>query len=101
MSSLSRLAAVLPQAEARNRSQSLLRASIPALGIGLVVAVFVIYYGLTRDHFFGDSYTYLAAGERLNASHPLYALSPGDRQVAILPPFWTAPLVSPPFIAVL
>lgn len=47
-----------------------------------------------------DTYTYIAAGERLNAGHPLYALSPGDRPVQLYPPFWTVPLLSPPFIAV-
>jgi hypothetical protein len=49
----------------------------------------------------GDPWNYLAAGERLNAGHPLYAISPGDRPVALLPPFWSVPLLSPPFIAVL
>jgi hypothetical protein len=78
-----------------------LRAAALALGIGLFIAVFAVYYVQPHDHFFGDSYVYLAAGERLNAGHPLYALSPGDRLVSILPPFWTTPLVSPPFIAVL
>ncbi|HEY7736733.1 MAG TPA: glycosyltransferase family 87 protein [Candidatus Limnocylindrales bacterium] len=47
-----------------------------------------------------DVYTYLAAGERLNAGHELYALSPGDRPVLIKPPEWTVPLLSPPLIAV-
>lgn len=48
-----------------------------------------------------DALTYLAAGERLNAGHQLYALVPGDRWVWINPPFWTVPLLSPPPIAVL
>lgn len=48
----------------------------------------------------GDAYVYLAAGERLNAGHELYALQPGDRYVWINPPFWTVPLLSPPLIAV-
>src|SRR5205823_2342351 len=30
-----------------------------------------------------DSSTYYAAGQRLNAGHPLYALSPGDREVPL------------------
>jgi hypothetical protein len=71
------------------------------VGVGLLVAALVLYIGQTRDYLLGDAYTYLAAGERLNASHPLYALSAGDRAVPVQPPFWTAPLVSPPFIAVL
>ncbi len=48
-----------------------------------------------------DTITYIAAGERLNAGHPLYALSPGDRPIAPRPPYETVPLLSPPFIAVL
>lgn len=50
---------------------------------------------------FTDGLTYLAAGERLNAGHDLYRLGPGDRPVPIVPPTFTAPLVSPPPIAVL
>ena len=46
----------------------------------------------------GDAITYLSAGERLNAGHPLYELQPGDRPVLILPTY-TAPLLSPPPIA--
>lgn len=49
---------------------------------------------------FADANVYRAAAERLNAGHSLYALSPGDRPVLILPSF-TAPLLSPPLIAVL
>lgn len=48
----------------------------------------------------GDAWTYLAAGERLNAGHRLYALVAGDRPVRIVPPYWTVPLVAPPPIAV-
>jgi len=48
----------------------------------------------------GDASNYLAAGERLNAGHPLYALSPGDRPVPLAPPYWSVPLVAPPPIAV-
>lgn len=50
---------------------------------------------------FADALWYLAAGERLNAGHLLYALAPGDRPVLILPSISTAPLLSPPPIAVL
>jgi hypothetical protein len=49
----------------------------------------------------GDAFTYMAAGERLNAGHALYALSAGDRPVHIAPGFWNVPLLSPPLIAVL
>jgi hypothetical protein len=69
------------------------------LAVGLVVAILVIYF--ERGFIPGDAFTYLGAGERLNAGHALYALVPSDRQVGIDPPFWTVPLLSPPPIAVL
>lgn len=71
-----------------------------ALGLvlGLLVAVQSVYFGLGSLP--GDAFNYLAAGERLNAGHPLYALSPGDRPVDLHPPYWTVPLLSPPPIAV-
>jgi hypothetical protein len=50
---------------------------------------------------FTDALWYQAAGERLNAGHLLYALSPGDRAVFMVPGITTAPLLSPPPIAVL
>jgi hypothetical protein len=46
-----------------------------------------------------DAPTYLAAGERLNAGHELYALGPGDRPVAEAEKFHS-PLLSPPLVAV-
>jgi len=49
---------------------------------------------------FADAWVYLAAGERLNAGHQLYALVPGDRPLDIRPPLWATPLLSPPPIAV-
>ena len=47
-----------------------------------------------------DAWTYLAAGERLNAGHSLYVLSPGDRAVLLDWRLSPAPLLSPPLIAV-
>lgn len=44
---------------------------------------------------------YLAAGERLNARHALYALAPDDRSIPLMPPFWTVPILSPPLVAVI
>jgi hypothetical protein len=76
-----------------------LRIAIPSLAIGLVVMIQTIYFA--RGFIPGDAFTYLAAGERLNAGHLLYALSPGDRPVDLKPPYWTVPLLSPPPIAVL
>ena len=55
----------------------------------------------TRGFIPGDATVYLAGGERLNAGHPLYSLSPGDREVGLKPPFWTVPLLSPPLVAVI
>jgi len=48
-----------------------------------------------------DAWNYLAAGERLNAGHRLYALSAADRPIQLVPPYWTVPLLSPPPIAVI
>jgi hypothetical protein len=79
--------------------QRILRLAIPALAFGVVVAIQIVYFN--RGLIPGDSFTYLASGERLNAGHPLYALSPGDRLVGFEPPFFTVPLLSPPPIAVL
>ena len=73
---------------------------IGALGVvlGLIVAVQLLYF--ERGVIPGDAFSYLAAGERLNAGHQLYALVPGDRPVDLNPPLFTVPLVSPPPIAV-
>jgi len=51
-------------------------------------------------HIGTDTSNYYAAGLRLDAGHPLYAQGPGDRPVPIEPPYFTVPLLSPPFIAV-
>jgi Glycosyltransferase family 87 len=48
-----------------------------------------------------DAGTYRAAAERLNDGHYLYRLLPGDRPMALHPPYVTVPLLSPPPIAVL
>jgi len=57
-------------------------------------------YGFAPDVQGSDAWNYLAAGERLNAGHPLYAISPGDRPIPLLPPYWTVPMLAPPPIAV-
>jgi hypothetical protein len=82
--------------------QSFLRRIIRALLIACplsLVAVFSLVWLALGGHP-GDAGTYLAAGERLNAGHQLYTLSPGDNLVLLNPPYWTVPLLSPPFIAV-
>ena len=69
--------------------------------VGLVIVQCVLIVA-AHPHFIGiDAYTYMAAGERLNAGHALYALSPGDRPVVLMPPYWTVPFLYPPFMAVL
>jgi len=75
------------------------RIVLPALAGGVLVAVLAVYF--QRGFIPGDSFTYLAAGERLNAGHSLYALVSGDRPVDLHPPFWTVPFLSPPAMGVL
>jgi MFS family permease len=61
-----------------------------------------MFFAILTSRLIGtDAATYYAAGERLNTGHSLYVLSPGDRYVPLNPPYWTAPLLSPPLIAVL
>lgn len=48
-----------------------------------------------------DAYVYMAAGERLNAGHKLYRISPGDRVIGSNPPYWDVPTLSPPLLGVL
>lgn len=66
--------------------------------VGVLVAVQAYGFGWTRPD--SDPWNYLAAGERLNAGHDLYALQPGDREISLRPPYWSVPLVAPPPIAV-
>ncbi len=69
------------------------------MALGVLVAVQIVYF--QRGLVPGDAINDLAAGERLNDGHPLYALSAGDRAADINPDYWRIPLVSPPLIAVL
>lgn len=74
--------------------------AICLVGLALgTLAVFLVYY-FQRGFIPGDATVYLAAGERLNAGHGLYALVPGDRDPGLKPPYWTVPLLSPPLIGV-
>jgi hypothetical protein len=91
------LFAPLAQLKATKSLRILAGLSIVLVVVPLVVGTFETHP--TRPN--GDSWNYLAAAERLNAGHPLYALSSGDRPVELHPPFWSVPLLSPPFIAVL
>ena len=76
----------------------LARVGLPIVALGVIAAIQSVYF--QRGLIPGDAFTYLAAGERLNAGHALYAIVPGDRPVDLNPPFWTVPLLSPPPIAV-
>lgn len=66
--------------------------------VGVFVAIQAYGFDWTRPD--SDPWNYLAAGERLNAGHRLYALSEGDRVVSLRPPYWSVPLLAPPPIAV-
>jgi hypothetical protein len=95
----SRISALVSRAASQRATNSLRwvsALSILIVIVPLVAAEFETFP--TRPS--GDPWNYLAAGERLNAGHPLYELSPGDRPVDLHPPFWSVPLLSPPFIAV-
>src|SRR5438093_1020563 len=79
------------------------RFAAQAVLIGIAVALCITaaaVFGFHPTRPDGDAWNYLAAGERLNAGHPLYALSPGDRPVTLVPPYWSVPLLAPPPIAV-
>jgi hypothetical protein len=85
-------------------SERLVRAlpwAILVVGLLFSLQASIQLFGQEPAAYGGDGWNYLAAGERLNDGHPLYALSPGDRPVPIVPPYWTVPLLSPPPVAVL
>jgi len=82
-----------------DRRHRLLAVAMIGISAGLLFSVMAVYF--TRGFIPGDAIVYLAGGERLNAGHPLYSISPGDRPMEVKPPFWTVPLLSPPLIAVL
>ena len=84
----------------RARNTRILRRMAGVLVLVLVVPITIAVADVHPGQSRGDLWNYLAAGERLNAGHPLYELGPGDRPVVLRPPFWTVPLLSPPFIAV-
>ena len=63
------------------------------MALGLVAGWLIIAVPLFWAN---DALGYLAAGERLNAGHALYALSAGDRLVEISPPYWSYPFLYPP-----
>jgi hypothetical protein len=69
-----------------------------AIAVGMLagLAVFMVISDVRP----GDAYTYLGAGERLNAGHPLYALTAGDRSIPMMSEGDRYPILSPPLIAV-
>lgn len=76
---------------------------VPAVLAVAVALTYLAAFNLPHSYYrpFTDANTYLAAGERLNAGHELYALQPGDRPVALEPDLSPSPLFSPPPIAVI
>ncbi len=68
------------------------------LTVAIAVAASPVFYPQISPT---DAYVYMAAGERLNAGHDLYALSPGDRVIGNNPPYWDVPTLSPPLLGVL
>ena len=95
-----RLPLELVRQAATPRTIRILRILAAISWVGILFAGIAVF-GINPAAPGGDSWNYLAAGERLNAGHPLYALVPGDRPVPIVPPYWTVPLLSPPLIAVI
>jgi hypothetical protein len=79
------------------------RSAVALAGLGLGVLGVLLGVGILQFGFGpADALTYLAAGDRLNLGNPLYAVSPDDTYIlGNKPPYWTVPLLSPPFIAVL
>lgn len=90
-------------APALRRTASLRRiASVTIVIIAFAaVATAAITLVTTPGWFPNDANTYRAAAERLNDGHFLYRLLPGDRPMALRPPYITVPLLSPPPIAVI
>ncbi len=81
----------------------MLRAAVWVVLVAVSIVVWAIVFralGFAPTTEGSDAWNYLAAGERLNAGHALYALSPGDRAVFLAPPYWTVPLLAPPPVAV-
>jgi hypothetical protein len=77
-------------------------AALVLFAVQLVVIIHQVRPDLVNPTDIGtDTSNYFAAGQRLNAGHPLYALSPGDRPVPFSPPFTTVPLLSPPLLGVI
>lgn len=72
------------------------------LAVVVAITICIVAY-VTSEVFLSptDAYVYLAAGERLNAGHDLYAIGPGDRFIGLNPPYWTVPTLSPPLLGVL
>jgi alpha-1,2-mannosyltransferase len=72
---------------------------LPAIAIAAVVAFFALSLVLLGPGH--DAIWYVAAGERLDAGHLLYALSPGDRPIPLEPPLYDSPFLYPPAFALL
>ncbi len=84
------------------RQATALRRRRDIVAASLATAALIGWMGVTAVLVpLSDVTGYLAAGERLNAGHALYALGPGDRYVFTDPPFFSAPFLYPPSFAVI
>jgi len=81
--------------------KSVLTRLLQALALGMVIVWAIWWWMWFPQLRLSDATTYLGAGERLNAGHQLYALVAGDRPIALNPPYWAVPILSPPLIGVI
>jgi hypothetical protein len=91
-----------PRASSGSIRLRVILALVPCL-LGLFIAAEYLTYMSTPASLarpFQDALWYQAGAERLNAGHDLYRLGPGDQPVLFVPGV-TAPLLSPPPIAVI
>ena len=89
-----------------NRTEDRWTPGIRLIAIGLFVAQLLLTALVLRPDELklgqGDTFTYYAAGQRLNAGHHLYGpLVPDDLIVPTYPRTVPAPILSPPLIAVI
>ncbi len=85
----------------RLADRPIVRAAAVGTGLGILLALVGLnLFGFNAGP--ADAITYYAAADRLNIGNPLYAISPDDNWIlGSNPPYWTVPLLSPPFIAVI
>lgn len=70
---------------------------LPTVAVGAIAGFLILSLWLLGPGH--DAVWYLAAGERLDAGHLLYALSLGDRPIPLEPPLYSSPFLYPPAFA--